>query len=354
LGKTIIGGTHASLLAEECYKDGFNYVVKGYGEDALLEIVKGKINEGVIRGKQIEPLDKLPFPAWDDLLKSDYEISYGKNVAHIFSLRGCPYTCSYCASVVIYGKKVFFRSIKNVIDEINYLRDKFNIEKLYFMDPTFTIDRNRVIGLANALKNTGLEWTCETRVDRIDEELLTIMYQGGCNLISFGIESGSVNVHSRLGKKTTINQNSYAINLAHRIGLKVKAFLMGALPEDNWNTLDEFKEFISLNKPDNWLFSTFIPFPGTEQWRNPEKYGIKIHCHDFRTYFNLGLNGRAPVNISNQFLSRDELQVLRNDMLEFLLKEVPNPRVEEAINRFPAQMEKLMPYVQDMDYKYMF
>lgn len=354
LGKTILGGAHASLLPGECFNDGFDYVVKGYGEYALLKIMKNNLPEGVIYGEFVHNLDSIPFPAWDDLLLSNYEISYGDNVAHIFSMRGCPYTCSYCASVEIFGPQVGFRSVQNVVNEVNFLKNKYDIKKLYFLDPTFTINRNRAIELANALKYLDVKWTCETRVDRIDMELLQIFQKAGCNLISFGIETGSEDVHNNLGKLTTINQNKLAIKMAHDAGLEVKAFLMGALPEDNWQSLELFKEFIHNNKPDTWLFSTFIPFPGTEQWKDPDKFKIKIESKDFRAYYNLGLNGRGPLNIRNQYLSREELKQVRDSMLEFLLKEVPNPRVQKAMANFEQQRLKLLPYIDGLEEKYLY
>ncbi|MGE5410567.1 MAG: B12-binding domain-containing radical SAM protein, partial [Clostridiales bacterium] len=230
----------------------------------------------------------------------------------------------------------------------------YDIKKLYFLDPTFTINRTRAIELANALKSLDVKWTCETRVDRIDMELLQIFQKAGCNLISFGIETGSEDVHNNLGKLTTINQNELAIKMAHDAGLEVKAFLMGALPEDNWQSLELFKEFIHNNKPDTWLFSTFIPFPGTEQWKDPDKFKIKIESKDFRAYYNLGLNGRGPLNIRNQYLSREELKQVRDSMLEFLLKEVPNPRVQKAMANFEQQRLKLLPYIDGLEEKYLY
>lgn len=354
LGKTIIGGAHASLMPESCQQDGFDYVVKGYGEYPLLRILKNDIPEGILQGEFIKDLDSIPFPAWDDLLQSDYEISYGENVAHIFSMRGCPYTCSYCASGKIFGTKVGFRSIQNVVGEAVLLKEKYNINKLYFLDPTFTVNRNRAMELANALKELNIKWTCETRVDCIDQELIKTLYNGGCNLISYGIETGSEDVHNQLGKDTTIKQNEIAINIAHDTGMEVKAFLMGALPNDNHRSVEHFQKFISKNKPDTWLFSTFIPFPGTDQWNDPEKFNIKIECKDFRAYYNLGLNGRGPVNISNQYLSREKLQELRDEMLYFLLREVPNSRVEKAMQRFEEQRVKLIPYIDGLEEKYLY
>lgn len=142
--------------------------------------------------------------------------------------------------------------------------------------------------------------------------------------------------------------------MAHDAGLKVKAFLMGALPDDNPKTADKFKAFMLRTNPDSWLYSTFIPFPGTDYWSNPEKYGIEIICRDPRAYYPLGLNARGPLNVRNRFLTRDKLMELRNDVLDFLRREIPNPRVEKAIQMFPEQLKKLKPYLQDLNTDYFF
>jgi anaerobic magnesium-protoporphyrin IX monomethyl ester cyclase len=354
LGISIIGGSHPSVMPEQCNQDGFDYVVKGYGEEVLFDIVSGSLKKGIHQGKFVEQLDLLPFPSWEHLLSSNYDISYGSYVAHIFSMRGCPYTCSYCSSADIFGTRVGFRGIKNVSDEVIYLKEKFNIKKLYFLDPTFTINRKRAIKLCESLNELDVKWTCETRVDKVDRELLDIMFKAGCDLLSYGIETGAVSTHNRLSKDTSIEQNKTAIDMAHDAGIRVKAFLMGALPYDNQKSIEEFKKFLTEHKPDNWLFSTFIPFPGTEQWKNPDKYCIKIVNKDFRAYYNLGLNGRGPINITTGQLSQNGLKELRDDMLSFLLKEIPNPRVEYAIKQFSVQKERFMPYLSVLDSRYFF
>jgi len=355
LGKTIIGGACASLLPDLCLNDEFDYVVKGYGEKALLSIVKEEHQSGsIIQGSVVENLDSLSFPAWDELLKNNYNASYGNKIAHIFSARGCPYRCYYCCSPNIYGTSVRYRSIENVIAEVTLLKMKYNIDSLYFFDPTFTLNRERTIKLVTTLEPFGLDWTCQTRVDKIDEKLLALMKKSGCNQISFGVEAGSYEVHGNLGKETTVDQNTAAIKMAHNVGMRVKTFLMGALPDDNWDTVKRFKDFITDNRPDSWLYSTFIPFPGTDYWVNPDKYGIKIRCTDLRAYYPLGINARGPVNIDNKYLNRDGLIELRDDMLNFLRKEIPNARVEEAINAFPKQKQILEPFFAGLNTKYVF
>ncbi len=353
LGKTVIGGAHASLMPQGCLKDGFDFAVKGYGEDALLSIIQGKNKGKIIQGTQVDDLDALS-PAWDELYKSEYSISYGEKTAHVFSVRGCPYGCYYCSAAEVYGNEVGFRSPEAVVQEIQNLIDKYGITNVYFFDPTFTLRRDRTVELARQLGDLGINWTCQTRVDRIDAELLVRLKQGGCDRISFGVEAGSTEVHGKLGKGTTVNQNELAIKMAHDAGLKVKTYLMGALPEDNHSTAEQFKEFIIKNKPDSWLFSTFIPILGTDYWRNPQKYGIDILCNDFRAFYPLGLNGRGPVNIRNSYLTREQLKGLRDDLLDFLRKEIPDARVEKAIADFPEQRKRIEPYFEGLNLDFLF
>lgn len=354
LGRTIIGGAHASISPMDCLKDGFDFVVRGYGEKALLSISRGERAPGIIPGEAVEDINSLPFPAWDQLLKNEYSFSWGDKVAHIFTVRGCPFDCYYCCSPTIYGRRVQKRDIENVMTEISLLKEKYNINSIYFFDPTFTLDRIRTMDLASRLREFDLQWTFQTRVDHVDAKLLEYLKASGCDQVSFGIEAGSEDVQSQLGKRTTVDQNALAIAMAHDAGLKVKAFLMGALPDENQKTTDKFKEFILRNRPDSWLYSTFIPFPGTDYWENPEKYGIEIVCRDSRAYYPLGLNARGPLNVRNRFLSRDELRELRNDILSFLRNEIPNPRVEKAIQIFPEQLKIIEPYLQGLDRDYLF
>lgn len=354
LGQTVIGGGHASSSPESCLKDGFDYVVKGYGEEALLSIVNGQRKKGVIQGAQIRNLDSLPYPSWDDLYGSEYNYSYGEKTGHVFSMRGCPFGCNYCASPDIYGNVVGWRSVEAVAEEVEMLRDRFGKTNIYFFDPTFTLDRTRAINLAERLGDLDISWACQTRVDRIDPKLMVALRKGGCDRVSFGVEAGSIDVHQNLGKGTTVNQNELAIRMAHDAGIKVKAYLMGALPDDNWESADRFKEFIFKNKPDAWLFSTFIPMLGTDYWRNPEKYGIKILCKDVRAYYPVGLNARGPINVSNRYLSREDLRTQRDDLLEFLRQEIPDQRVEKAIKDFPEQRKIMEPYLEGLDLNFMF
>ncbi len=350
LGKTAIGGAHASLLSEDCLADGFDYVVKGFGEIALAGIISGKEQPGIIQGTRIDDLDTLPFPAWEDIY-SAYDVSYGNKVGHMFTLRSCPWTCYYCCSPRIYGSIVRYRSIENVVSEITFLKSRYGIDTVYFFDPTLTMDRERTVRMSNELRKLNIVWTGQTRVDRVDSELLKIMKNAGCEQLSYGIEAANPEL---LGKGTSANLNGIAIDITHEAGMTVKSFLIGGLPTDTVESIEGQKAFLRKWRPDSWLYSTFIPFPGTAYWEKPEEYGITILCKDFRAYYPLGLNARGPVNVRTKYFDRDEILAARNDFLDYLRKELPNARVEEAIKRFPGQKEMAMKYFSGLDPKYLF
>ncbi len=317
---------------------------------SLASIVSESCSAGIVQGTRIDNLDSLPFPAWDDIF-ADYDVSYGKKVGHIFTLRSCPWTCQYCCNPRIYGSIVRYRSIDNVVREVRYLKRKYGIETVYFFDPTLTMDWERTIRLAAELAKLNIVWTGQTRVDRVDAELLELMHAAGCKQLSFGIEASQPEL---LGKGTTSELNGAAIGMAHQAGMTVKAFLMGGLPTDTYETVENQKAFLMKWRPDSWLYSTFIPFPGTSYWETPEESGITILCRDFRAYYPLGLNGRGPVNVRTKWLDRDQILALRNGFLDFLRLELPNARVEDAIRRFPAQRVVAEKYFEGLDLRYMF
>lgn len=335
LGKTIIGGVHASVLPQDCLKDGFDYIVIGYGEKALLKIAGGSAKPGIVDGMAIENLNCLPFPAWEKVFKP-FDVSYGRKTGHILTMRGCPFRCYYCCSEKVYGPRPFFRSVENIRQEVEGLIGQFGITHLYFYDATFSFLRERAMKIAEMLKTFGIHWSFQTRVDLVDPELLEKLREGGCDQISLGIETGS-SVVETLGKKTTESQNAQAINWCHDAGIRVKAYLIGALPDDTKRSNEDFKEFLLKYGPDDWLYSTFMAFPGTPYWDQPERFGLNIHTRDYRLLYPLGLNARGPVNMSTASMSRDALYESREDMLKFLRKNFPNPRVERAMELFPVQ-----------------
>lgn len=222
----------------------------------------------------IENLDELGMPAWDLLRPDTYPLAphggFFKNypIAPVIITRGCPYSCTYCASHLITGKKIRFRSADNVIEEIKLLYHQYGIREIHIEDDNFTFNRNLVMEFCKKLKenNLNISWTCPNgvRLDTLNEELLLTMKDAGLYSISVGIESGSNRILKDMKKNLTKEKIKEKINLIKKCGLDVSGFFILGYPtetkDDIMATID-FSIKLGLKRAG---FSLFKPFPGTE------------------------------------------------------------------------------------------
>jgi len=103
--------------------------------------------------------------------------------------------------------------------------------------------------------------------------------------------------------------------------------MIWGLPWDNRETANALKLFIAQNQPDEWHLNTFIPFPGTPYWERPDTYGIEIVDRDFKHYYHLGRHARGAIVARNAYCSKDELEVLRDEIFAYILNLIPDKRV---------------------------
>jgi len=289
----VLGGCHVSALPLEAISYSFiDYVVVGEGEITLAELCKSlenkkpKLNKilGLYykNGEQIQfnglrhvikNLDILPFPArhlfnWKLYKTSEARKSSTKPDMAILTSRGCPYNCSYCSKDVT-GRMVRNFSIPYVINEIKYLIENYGIEELSIWDETFTLQKERIIEFCHALKreNINISWTCSSRVDRIDEELLKIMKKHGCNFIAYGIESGNDEILSKMGKNTTKETVRKAIKATNKAGIPIRGYFMIGLWGDNKKTIMDTINFAKELDLDIATFTMMVPLPNTLDYK---------------------------------------------------------------------------------------
>lgn len=277
----VIGGPHASVLpACPLNYDCFDISVYGEGERTAAElwdkIEKGESWEDVegiaFRGRDgiiinpsralIENLDELPFPARDLFPMDKYDGESDLSVIPVYSVstsRGCPFSCAFCSNNVVFGKKYRFRSAKSVVDEIELLIKKYNARGIYFREDLFTVNKKRVIETCHEIKVRGLKlkWECEARVDTVDEEMLSVMKEAGCELVWCGVESGSQETLDRLSKGITVAQVRQAYNLFRKIGIRAGASYIIGVPGE---TIDDIHETISFAEELKSAFADFNIF----------------------------------------------------------------------------------------------
>lgn len=322
---TIIGGSHVSAVPKDALKS-FDAVVTGPGELALLDVLEDfqKGIKGRIYKKHIADIDSIPIPPrfiWNRICYNSFEDENA--TASIITSRGCPFSCSFCASNAIWGRHVSFRSVENVMQEIQYLKDTYGIQSFKFVDDIFTLDKSRFRIFSKELSTLNIKWFCETRVDSIDDVILDQMVASGCTTINLGVESVCDNVLIKIQKKQTILMVKEAIKKIHSKGLKVKVYLIYGLPFESADIVSRTKEFITDTNPDYVSLFTFTPYPGTDVWNNPSKYGIKnIDCNFEKYQHSVGakIEERSWLSSIEYYdRTKEKMRVERNDLKRFTM-----------------------------------
>jgi radical SAM superfamily enzyme YgiQ (UPF0313 family) len=259
----------------------------------------------------VENLDVLPFPDWSlfPIKKYSYSPALNKKpVTVMLSSRGCPYSCCfYCPYPMNSGKKIRLRSIENVTGEMEYLKNKYGIKAVDFRDPIFTLNRERTLKFSYELikKNLNIIWSCETRIDCLDENLLKTMYQAGLRHLNLGIESASKEVLKKSSRlPIEINQQDKIIFFCHNKGISIATFYIIGMDSD---TEESVLKTIDYAKKLNTLVAQFTistPYPGTDFFEKLKREG-KINTFDWEQY-----DGYSPV-FNHEFLSAQNLLALK-------------------------------------------
>jgi anaerobic magnesium-protoporphyrin IX monomethyl ester cyclase len=217
--------------------------------------------------EMVRNLDSLPFPARHLFSNHHYKYIFLRNkiITTMITSRGCPYECIFCDKSVL-GSQFRARSAQNVLDEIDQITHQFKNVSLILYDDLFTFDRQRVIEICRGIleRSLRIDWKCEGRVDRIDEEMLGWMKRAGCSMIAYGVESGNQIGLDYLRKKTRLEQIRNAFKLTRNCGIETMAYFILGIPVETYN--DELKtiSFAKSLKPDYAQFSVLSPFPGTD------------------------------------------------------------------------------------------
>ena len=213
----------------------------------------------------IRNLDDLPLPRHDLLPLERYRAPLvGGPYAFVVTSRGCPGGCRFCIKHVSYGNAVRFRSPKSVLAEIEQL-ESLGVPAIHMYADLFTLNRDHVMGICQGILERGLEvrWTCNSRVDFVDQEMLRTMARAGCWMIAWGIESGDDGMLRRMGKGTTTDQAEQALRWAKRAGIMNWGYFIIGLPGETEESIRRTIDFSKRLPLDLALFHIAAPHPGT-------------------------------------------------------------------------------------------
>jgi len=278
---TVIGGPHPTIAASATLKNEKNIDFAIIGEAEItfhefLEALEGKKKLSAVDGlayktknevvlnkprKLIENLDILPIPDRSLLKMKLYRpsVSYYKKLPAyiILTSRGCPYRCTFCSKV--FDKKHRQNSVEYTIKEMKYLREKFGAKEIVFRDDTFTIKFDWVYAFCNKLIQEGLHkkvrWSCMTRVNLVNLDMLKLMKKAGCWGVHFGVESGNQRLLDLIRKDVTVQQIKDAFKWCKQAGIETRAFMMLGLPTE---TREESLETIRFAKMEICLLWKFF------------------------------------------------------------------------------------------------
>jgi radical SAM superfamily enzyme YgiQ (UPF0313 family) len=289
-----LGGVHPTVLPEETLSwEAVDFVVRGEGEFSYLELVTGRKLDDIeglsykrdghqfynpLRAPVAE-LDELPFPAFHLMPVHKYHPTLGTYrqlpAMGVIGSRGCPFNCTYCASPAFWGRKARFRSAGNILEEIALLVKDFGIREIQLLDDTFTVAKNRFREFCELLSEADfrITWSCNSRVDSVDDELLKLMKATGCHSISYGIESADEEMLERIKKRISIDQARTAIALTKKHGITCRASFMFGNPGETWKTMQKTVQFALETMPDFVVFNIIRPYPGTEVYEWARQMG---------------------------------------------------------------------------------
>ncbi len=304
-GDFFVAGPDGRPLFDACalveYEEALAELVDAVRDDAPLSDVGGLALPGAEDSEAVktparklrEDLDTLPFPKHPLFMRKEYTVFHPTDVTgrrqwgFLMSSRGCPYPCLYCSPTLrnSYGRKMRYRSVENVVDEMAWL-SALGATVLHFKDDIFTIDKDRTHELCDAILRRGLKlsWTVQTRADCVDVPLFKHMRKAGCCTVSMGIESGSPRILEVLRKRETVEDSLVAARAAREAGLHLVNFYLLGNPSE---TLEDMEATLQLAKqldPDLLQVGFFTPYPGSPYYEESFRETDNLSPEEFSHY----------------------------------------------------------------------
>jgi anaerobic magnesium-protoporphyrin IX monomethyl ester cyclase len=308
--KIVWGAVHADVFAKDIVQLGkADFVVHHDGEETICELVdalkSGEKDFSTIDGltwlgdgysvtnkarRLLRDLDSLPYPAWHLFPYEKYGLlpfaDFAKPVLTMTGSRGCPYRCDYCSLINTGGKVYRRRDPIKIVDEYEYLVDRYKVRQIGFVDPIFPLVKKDLEPFCDELVNRGLDqrcqWLSETRCDRLDLETCELMYRGGCRRVLMGIESGVDLLLGNVNKNITTAKVREGVANAKAAGLQTVGLFMIGMPGETPEMTRETVEFSVELDLDFAKYAITVPFPGSKLFE--DRWQKDLYRDDWENY----------------------------------------------------------------------
>lgn len=278
----VLGGPHPTAVREAVFDEmpELDAAVVGEGESVAVALLAwwaagstGSPPPGVLAPGQpfraaveAPDLDRLPLPARDLLPMGAYRYLFATRpgFATMITSRGCPFRCSFCDKSVS-GSRWRAREAVDVVDELQELKERYQIGFVNFYDDNFTLRRSRVAAICEEILSRGLdiEWKCEGRVDGVDLSLLRLMRRAGCRTVAYGVESGNADTLALLRKDVTLDEAQVAFAATRAAGIRSLAYIILGAPGEGIAEVRQTIAFCRSLQADYVQFSSLVAMPGT-------------------------------------------------------------------------------------------
>jgi len=348
----IFGGMHASSVPLDVMEDeNVDFIVLGEGETTIIELLDvisngkpcNRVNGLSVRNElgkpiltpprdRIKDLDQLPKPA-RHLIDIEFYSSVAENepdnyiMRHpyttIYTSRGCPGKCVYCAAHNIWGNRWISRSADDVLDEIEFLVETYGIREIHFLDDNASVNRKRFFDICQGIidRNLDVTWACPTglAIWTLDEHVLRKMKTAGCYKLCFGVESGHPETLKFIRKSLNMERTKDLIKTASKMGFWIQSTYIIGFPYETPEQIETTIRYALSTYSDFINFLLLIPYPGTEIFKIMEKENLlPEEAYDYHN-FGYMLSGFRTI-CRSKYLKASELNNYFDEAFRRLLR----------------------------------
>ncbi len=280
--RIVVGGPGVGFTPESMLRYGsdVDFFVKGEGEEAMLQLVRqiesavpdwSQVPNMIWRGEDGRPVTNPPGRYRD--LNDGIMVDYDSMPMHRYKLhppmgiyppstmiettRGCTFPCQFCCL----SMPARYMTPETVEFQLRELIARYGMREFHFIDPTFTLDRDRALELMDRVGKLGIHWSCKTRVDRWDDEIAERAAASGCYLVAYGVESGDDLILNAIKKKAAAEEAIDTFARCRRHKIRTTAYLLVANPEETQESIDRTISFVRRLQPDYVLYDILMADP---------------------------------------------------------------------------------------------